>query len=485
VTAGAPDELDAPHVQGAPVSPDARAVPAVPTTSSPSTAETPDPADFVATSRPVPDSTWPSAVFAEAADAGALVGGRERMLVGLGVAATLALPHGLDDEDSLLAVRAWLSTVGAAAPYPVAAVGAFAFDRGAPVTLVVPSVTWCRDADGRTWRVDVHRRGAPAGAGVAAAGASSAARDTAGERHAAAAGDAFHERGSAPATFGPATLVQVPSPAAYACAVARAVADIRAGQLSKVVLGRLVDVQLPSPAVPSLLLRVLWDPDGLFSPFSVTTSSGRLVGASPELLVGRRGRSVTSHPLAGTVPLTGSEDDAQVQRLFDSAKDRAEHRLVVEAIVAALGQRCDPLTVPPAPTVVRLGSDARLGTLVHGTLGGADRRATTALALLALLHPTPAVAGVPRAAALARIADLEPTPRGYWAGAVGWIDSAGDGEWVLAIRSVELEDARALVRAGAGIVQGSDPWRELEETTVKLRPVLDALWPGASSLLSP
>lgn len=444
----------------------------------------PDPGAFVATTTPVSasavsPSAWASSIAARAADTGVLVGGRERVLAGLGVAATLPLPHGLEDEDSLLAVRAWLAAVepgeagkGSAAqadetscPPRVAALGAFAFDRGAPTTLVVPSVTWCRDADGQTWRVDVRRRDA------ASVRDGSSVRDGAVRDDGAAAG------------LDPSTLVQVPLPAGYARAVARAVADIRAGRLSKVVLGRMLDVQLPSPAVPSLVLHALWDPGGLFSPFSIPTPTGRLVGASPELLVRRRGSTVTSHPLAGTVPLTGSEDDAQVQRLFDSPKDRAEHRLVVDAVAAALEQRCDTLTVPQTPTVVRLGSDARLGTLVRGTLSDVAARATTALALLALLHPTPAVAGVPRAAAMERITELEPEPRGYWAGAAGWADAAGDGEWVLAIRSVELDGRRALVRAGAGIVEGSDPRHELAETTVKLRPVLDALWPGASELL--
>ncbi len=416
-------------------------------------------------------------IAAQAADTGVLVGGRERVLAGLGVAAALPLPHGLEDEDALLAVRAWLAAVepagradDATRPSHVAALGAFAFDRSAPTTLVVPSVTWCRDADGQTWRVDVRRCDEPA-------------VHDAPSMHDAPPGRDEPVRDDAAAPFDASSLVQVPPPAAYARAVARAVADIRAGRLSKVVLGRMLDVQLPSPPVASLILQALWAPGGLFSPFSIPTPSGRLVGASPELLVRRCGSTVTSHPLAGTVPLTGSEDDAQVQRLLDSPKDRAEHRLVVDAVAAALEQRCRVLSVPETPTVVRLGSDARLGTLVRGTLCDVGARATTALALLALLHPTPAVAGVPRGAALERIAELEPAPRGYWAGAAGWTDAAGDGEWVLAIRSVELDARRALVRAGAGVVEGSDPRHELAETTVKLRPVLDALWPGASALL--
>ena len=115
--------------------------------------------------------------------------------------------------------------------------------------------------------------------------------------------------------------------------------------------------------------------------------------------------------------------------------------------------------------------------------GAAPALSDSVLGLLARLHPTPAVGGVPRAVALERIAALEPAARSYWAGVVGWVDGAGDGEWVLGIRSVELDGRRARVRAGAGIVADSDPERELAETTVKLRPVLDALWPGTSSRL--
>ncbi|MGH9099880.1 MAG: isochorismate synthase, partial [Acidimicrobiales bacterium] len=275
----------------------------------------------------------------------------------------------------------------------------------------------------------------------------------------------------------------IPSPADYAGAVARAVADIRRGLLTKVVLARAVEVRLPVPAIPSRLLDTLWGGGRVFAPFSVPTPEGRLVGASPELVIGRHGRSIMSHAFAGTVALSPRREDDGAQRLFSSEKDRSEHRLVVEEIVQALGERCAALTVPSEPTVVRLRSDARLGTIIRGTLETGDPRGATALALLALLHPTPAVGGVTRAAAQERISALEPASRGYWAGAVGWTDRAGDGEWVLGIRSVVTSGRRALVRAGAGIVTESDPEAELAETTVKLRPVLDALWPGASALL--
>ena len=105
------------------------------------------------------------------------------------------------------------------------------------------------------------------------------------------------------------------------------------------------------------------------------------------------------------------------------------------------------------------------------------------LGLLADLHPTPAVGGVPREEALAVIAELEPSPRGHWAGPVGWVDGSGDGQWMIGIRSAMVEGTQATLTAGAGIVAGSDPHAELEETTVKLVPVLEALAPGASRLL--
>jgi isochorismate synthase EntC len=100
------------------------------------------------------------------------------------------------------------------------------------------------------------------------------------------------------------------------------------------------------------------------------------------------------------------------------------------------------------------------------------------------LHPTPAVGGVPRDEALVCIAELESSPRGHWAGPVGWVDSSGDGQWMIGIRSATVNGASASLTAGAGIVAGSDPRAELEETTVKLVPVLEALAPGAGRLFN-
>lgn len=438
-----------------------------------------EPSDYAATAEYLggPDATFDPLELA--ADDGHLVGGRTMRIAGRGAAAVLELPGGLDDPATLRDVVDWLGAVKhdvvAATPHGaddgpaprVVAVGAFPFDRSAPASLVVPAVAWCRRADGRAWRVTLS---GPHG-------------DAPADRRRPARGDDGRDapgRAASPATV-PA-LVARPPGADYAAAVAAALREIAAGRLSKVVLSRMVDVALADAPAAAELLRALWDGDPAFSPFSVPVAGGRLVGASPELIVSRIGMRVTSHPFAGTISLGALGGDDPAGRLFASAKDRYEHRLLVEEIAAALAPLCADLEVPAAPSVVPLRSDARLGSLIRGTLrsGGGD---ASALDILALLHPTPAVGGVPRDAALDAIATLEPETRGYWAGVTGWIDAAGDGEWVLAIRSVHLDGRRALVRAGAGIVEGSDPTAELAETTVKLSPVLDALWPGSSALV--
>jgi isochorismate synthase EntC len=126
---------------------------------------------------------------------------------------------------------------------------------------------------------------------------------------------------------------------------------------------------------------------------------------------------------------------------------------------------------------------AHLGTRIEGRLLEEGGHVPSALELVAELHPTPAVGGVPRAQALKLITALEPGPRGPWAGPVGWVDADGDGDWVIGLRSATIAANRVILWAGAGIVAASDPEAELAETTVKLVPVLEGLAPGSSSLL--
>ena len=281
--------------------------------------------------------------------------------------------------------------------------------------------------------------------------------------------------GSAPhAPFADIQLTEVPSAAGYEAAVAEAVRRIRAGEVKKVVLARTVEVEAGRTLDPRLLamrLRAV-DPDAYT--FAAPTSDGVIVGASPELLVSRRGLEVRSNPLAGSAPRSGDpeEDRANADGLAGSSKDREEHAIVVEAVAETLGPLCEELTWDPEPVLRETPNVWHLSTRFRGRLRDP---APTALDLVAELHPTPAVAGAPRRRALELIDELEPFERGRYAGPVGWVDANGDGEWAIALRCAELIGERAILSAGAGIVAGSVPERELDETERKFRAFLDSL----------
>src|SRR6266568_5621305 len=197
------------------------------------------------------------------------------------------------------------------------------------------------------------------------------------------------------------------------------------------------------------------------------------VGASPELLVSRRGRAVRSHPLAGTVQRSGNpeSDERLTNAMLASSKQRHEHRLVVEEVVAALRPCCDELVVPDGPSIVALRNVSHLGTPLTGHLTDPP---PTSLDLVARLHPTPAVAGSPTNAAVDYLHRVEGFDRGRYAGPVGWMDARGDGEWAVGLRSADVDGDRASMYAGVGVVAGSRPATELEETQLKLQALLAA-----------
>ena len=145
---------------------------------------------------------------------------------------------------------------------------------------------------------------------------------------------------------------------------------------------------------------------------------------------------------------------------------------MVEAVAEVLGPFCEQLAWDPEPVLRDTPNVWHLSTTFRGILRDP---APTALDLVSELHPTPAIAGTPTDAALAAIDELEPFDRGRYAGPVGWVDANGDGDWAIALRCAELRGDRAILYAGAGIVAGSDPASELEETERKFRAFLDAL----------
>lgn len=275
----------------------------------------------------------------------------------------------------------------------------------------------------------------------------------------------------------------VPAEGQFRDAVARALDLLEAGRLDKVVLARALDVRTAGTVDVAALVSALAAHDDearLFAvdlPRSPGGGPRTLVGASPELLVARHGGQVRATPLAGSAARHPDPelDAAGAQALLASDKDRREHELVVEALVEALGSLCHDVFAPAEPTLVATPTVWHLATQVTATV--ADPR-TTALHLARAVHPTPAVGGVPTTAAQDAIARLEPVDRGFYAGAVGWCDAAGDGEWAVSIRCGVVEGDAVRLHAGAGIVRGSDPDAELAETSAKLATLRSALGPA-------
>lgn len=290
------------------------------------------------------------------------------------------------------------------------------------------------------------------------------------------------------ATFSPPALVKAqasPAPrwqvsaepplAAYREAVARALELLAREEdgLRKIVLSRSLRLVADRPVEAAALLRALAR-DASVTAFCVPLAGARaLVGATPELLVSRRGAAVVSRPLAGSARrlADAGEDRAAGEALLASAKDRREHREVVTAILDQLAPHCVELSAPE-PELAATASMWHLGTPISGRLRDP---AMSALDFATLLHPTPAVCGTPRLPAARAIAALEGYERGFYAGAVGWCDAQGDGDWHVAIRCAEIAGREARLYAGAGIVTGSDPVAEGEETSAKFAALLTAL----------
>ncbi len=260
------------------------------------------------------------------------------------------------------------------------------------------------------------------------------------------------------------------SPKEWRDAVYEAISRIRRGDLDKVVLARQVDVEADRAFDIAAVVANLRASYASAYRFAIDG----LVGASPELLISRTGLDIRSYPLAGTRANSGDATSASTARneLLSSDKDQNEHSYLSHSVEAILAPLCSELNVDPHPGVLSVGNVQHLATNVAGVLRDPS---TTALDLVAALHPTPAVGGTPTDKALALIAELEQMDRGRYAGAVGWINAHGDGCFAVAIRCAQIEGNVAHLFAGNGIVAQSDPALEFEESQWKLQPMLNAL----------
>ncbi|MBA2274217.1 MAG: isochorismate synthase [Actinobacteria bacterium] len=255
-------------------------------------------------------------------------------------------------------------------------------------------------------------------------------------------------------------------------AVSSARRAIHAGRLDKVVLARDLTLWSEETFRADSIVQAM----AAAYPECFSFSFDGIVGSTPELLVRRVGDCVESMPLAGSAPRS---DDVRADRrlgdaLSHSAKDRSEHSLTVGMIRERLAPLCRRLDIDAEPWLLRLANVQHLATRLEGRLTE-DRSSLTALELAGVLHPSPAVCGVPAAPAMAAVRSLEGMGRARYAGPLGWVDASGDGEWGLALRCTELDGRKARLFAGAGIVAESDPVTELEEVKVKMGAVLNVL----------
>ncbi len=389
-----------------------------------------------------------------AARTGWLLEGPDGVRAGLGgTADVITLPEGLGDVDRALDALRTHQLEGDLGPAGtgIVAFGSLPFDRMAPATLTLPHilVTVLRDGDAWITRSEqVSDSPLDLGAGY-------------GPDQGLLEIDSF--------TFDPTADD-------YAHGVARAVDLLRRHEVDKVVLARAVTGTLREAADPAALAARLRSREPACTIYSFPTDDGRrFVGATPELLVRRTGATASAHPLAGTIAVTPHTGDEDFQSwLLGSAKNRHEHAVVADEVVAKFASAYERVTADAEPSIVRLRSLAHLGTWVHASCEH-EVDAPDALEILRLMHPTAAVGGIPRDEAYRLITTIEHRDRGVYAGPLGWMDARGDGEWWVGFRGVLLHGREFEAWAGAGIVAESDPMAEREETRAKLSSVLAAL----------
>ncbi|WP_309074003.1 isochorismate synthase [Paenarthrobacter sp.] len=268
------------------------------------------------------------------------------------------------------------------------------------------------------------------------------------------------------------------SEAAWMQAVSNGVEEIRSGKLEKLVLARDVVANLPDGVNAAEVLRQLaaryrecW-----------TYGVDGLVGATPEMLIQVEGRTAQARVLAGTLDrrdadgMDGSPMAYAERVLAGSEKQRHEHDIAIDSLTRQLAPFSEAMNSHSEPFILELPNVWHLASDVKAELADIEGHVPTCLALINALHPTAAVCGTPTLVAGALIRKLEHLDRGPYAGPVGWLDAAGNGEWGIALRGAVIEDAnRVRLYAGCGIVEGSQPEAELAETWAKFRPMLEAL----------
>ena len=270
-----------------------------------------------------------------------------------------------------------------------------------------------------------------------------------------------------PIAFAPGQM----STTGFRGAVTAALREISAGHAVKVVIARDQIATLPPQVDLRLPLKAL----ASHYPETFTFAVDGLIGSSPETLVRVHNGSVSARVLAGSAARGDDEtsDERAAAALAESPKDQQEHALALASVMDTLQPLSEQLFAEALPFALQLPNLWHLATDVEGQLTGHS----SALDLISVLHPTAAVAGTPTPAAIEIIHRLEGFDRGRYSGPVGWVDAHGNGEWAVALRCGQVDGTRITAYAGAGIVAGSDADRELAETELKFRPIIEAFGP--------
>jgi menaquinone-specific isochorismate synthase len=264
------------------------------------------------------------------------------------------------------------------------------------------------------------------------------------------------------------------APDVYASAVTQALKEIAAGQYEKIVLARGVRLVANEPWRPLAALNRLRERFGGCFTFSFGGGDAQsFIGATPERILRIRDGRLLTEAIAGSAPRgeTAGEDAKYARNLLESEKDLHEHACVRDSILRRLMKLGVAGHADSAPRLLPLANVQHLRTGIEANVGSEVHL----LDILQEMHPTPAVGGTPREAAVARIASLEQIDRGLYSGAIGWFNHLNEGEMIVGIRSALIKGKEACLYAGAGIVEGSDPDKEMRETELKLRALLDAL----------
>jgi menaquinone-specific isochorismate synthase len=261
-------------------------------------------------------------------------------------------------------------------------------------------------------------------------------------------------------------------------AVTAGVAEIRTGKLEKLVLARDIVATVPEGVNAAEVLRQL---AGRYRECWTYGVDG-LVGATPEMLIQVEGRTAQARVLAGTLDRRDAVGEAGLpldyaeRVLAGSEKQRHEHEIAIQSLTTQLAPFSEAMNAHDEPFILELPNVWHLASDVKAELTEVEGHVPTCLALINALHPTAAVCGTPTQVAGALIRKLEHLDRGPYAGPVGWLDAAGNGEWGIALRGAVIESPTTVrLYAGCGIVEGSQPEAELAETWAKFRPMLESL----------